>query len=81
MTTVQQKIFPTGSRLPTEYFTGNAYLTMLLKNDKNNEFSIGCVTFEPGARTNWHIHPKGQVLIFIEGAPVSEEDYTGVNAN
>lgn len=28
---------------------------------------MGCVTFEPGARTNWHRHPKGQVLIVTAG--------------
>jgi quercetin dioxygenase-like cupin family protein len=28
---------------------------------------MGSVTFEPGARTNWHTHPKGQVLIVTEG--------------
>ncbi len=38
------------------------------------------VTFEPGARTNWHTHPLGQVLIVTaglgraqrEGGPVEE---------
>jgi quercetin dioxygenase-like cupin family protein len=25
------------------------------------------VTFEPGARTHWHTHPLGQVLIVTEG--------------
>lgn len=68
-----QNIFPTGNKVPPAYFTGNAYLTMLLQNDKNNEFSIGNVTFEPGARTNWHTHPKGQVLIVIEGEGFYQE--------
>lgn len=45
----------------------NAFLYPLVSKDKNNEFSAGSVTFEPGARTNWHTHPKGQVLIVIEG--------------
>jgi len=38
------------------------------------------VTFEPGARTNWHTHPLGQTLVVIsgvgrfqrEGGPVEE---------
>ena len=25
------------------------------------------VTFEPGARTNWHTHPLGQTLIVLSG--------------
>lgn len=60
-------IFPKGEKLPNDWFTGNAYLYPLLSKDKNNEFALGCVTFEPGARTNWHTHPKGQVLIVVEG--------------
>ena len=35
--------------------------------DKNNDFSTGNVKFESGTRTVWHTHPKGQVLIVIEG--------------
>jgi quercetin dioxygenase-like cupin family protein len=60
-------IFPRGEKLSNEYFTGNAYLHPLLAKDKNNEFALGSVTFEPGARTHWHTHPKGQVLIATEG--------------
>jgi quercetin dioxygenase-like cupin family protein len=26
------------------------------------------VTFEPGARTDWHRHPGGQVLFIVDGA-------------
>ena len=61
------EIFPKGQQLPKEWFSGNAFLTLLVAKDKNNEFSAGCVTFEPNARTAWHTHPKGQVLIVIEG--------------
>ena len=61
------EIFPKGKPLPNEWFVGNAFLTTLVTNDKNNEFSAGAVTFEPNARTNWHTHPKGQVLIVIDG--------------
>jgi quercetin dioxygenase-like cupin family protein len=61
------QIFPKGEQLPKEWFSGNAFITPLVAKDKNNEFSAGAVTFEPQARTNWHTHPKGQVLIVIEG--------------
>jgi len=60
-------IFPKGEPLPASYFTGNAFVFTLVSRDKNNEFALGSVTFEPGARTNWHTHPKGQVLIATEG--------------
>lgn len=60
-------LFPKGDKLPDSYFTGNAFLTPLLAKDKNNDFAMGSVTFESGARTNWHTHPRGQVLIVTEG--------------
>ncbi len=60
-------IFAKGEKLSNEWFTGNAFLKPLVSKDKNNDFAVGCVTFEPAARTIWHTHPKGQVLIVIEG--------------
>jgi quercetin dioxygenase-like cupin family protein len=60
-------LFPKGEKQPDNYFTGNAYLHVLLPKDKNNDFALGSVTFEPGARTVWHTHPRGQVLIVTEG--------------
>lgn len=69
----QDSIFPKGQKLPTDWFTGDAFLTPLVAKDKNNEFSSGAVTFEPGARTHWHTHPKGQVLIVIEGTGYYQE--------
>ncbi|QLC64810.1 cupin domain-containing protein [Flavobacterium sp. LPB0248] len=66
-------IFPKGDKLSNDWFTGNAFLTPLLAKDKNNEFAMGSVTFEKGARTNWHTHPKGQVLIVTEGEGFYQE--------
>ena len=60
-------IFPKGTKLPNEWFTGNAFLFPMAAKDKNNDFSAGNVTFDKGARTVWHMHPKGQVLIVLEG--------------
>jgi len=66
-------LFPKGNPLPESYFVGNAFLTPLIAKDKNNDFAMGSVTFEPGARTNWHTHPRGQVLIVTEGAGFYQE--------
>ena len=71
--TYQTSIFPKGNKLSNEWFTGEAFLTPLVAKDNNNNFSAGAVTFEPGARTNWHTHPKGQVLIVIEGQGYYQE--------
>lgn len=32
-----------------------------------SRFTTALVTFEPGARTNWHTHPLGQLLIVTTG--------------
>jgi len=66
-------IFPKGEKLSNEWFSGNAFLHPLLAKDKNNDFALGSVTFEPGARTVWHTHPKGQVLIVTEGEGFYQE--------
>ena len=67
-------LFPKGEKLSNEWFTGNAFLQPLLAKDKNNEFALGSVTFEPGARTNWHTHPRGQVLVVTEGEGFYQEE-------
>lgn len=66
-------LFSKGEKLTNGYFTGDAYLQLLLAKDKNNDFVIGSVTFESVARTNWHTHPKGQILIVTEGAGLYQE--------
>src|SRR6187402_2830273 len=66
-------LFPRGDELSNDWFTGAAYLKPLVAKDKNNDFSLGSVTFEPGARTIWHTHPKGQVLIVTEGEGFYQE--------
>lgn len=67
METTNNEIFPIGDTAPKDWFTGEAFIHPLLAKDKNNDFALGSVTFEPGARTIWHTHPKGQVLIVTEG--------------
>lgn len=66
-------LFPKGEKLSNEWFSGNAYLHPMLGRDKNNDFALGSVTFEAGARTHWHTHPKGQVLIITEGEGFYQE--------
>ncbi|MEO6548062.1 MAG: cupin domain-containing protein [Ferruginibacter sp.] len=66
-------LFPKGNKLPGDWFSGSAFLHPLLARDKNNEFSLGSVTFEAGARTHWHTHPKGQVLIVTAGEGFYQE--------
>lgn len=66
-------IFEPGEKLTNGYFTGDTYLRILLERNKNNDFIIGNVTFGAGSRTNWHTHPKGQVLIILNGTGYYQE--------
>ena len=50
-----------------KFFTGQSYLTMLSENDKTFNAPIGNVTFEQKARTFWHKHSGGQILLVISG--------------
>lgn len=60
-------IFPKGELGPAENFTGNAWAAALVDNDSIYNTLVGNVFFEPGARSNWHIHPAGQILIITDG--------------
>ena len=52
---------------PAENFTGAARVEMLFETLSPLHASAGSVTFEPGARTAWHSHPAGQILIVTAG--------------
>jgi 4-carboxymuconolactone decarboxylase len=52
---------------PAQNFTGTARVEMLFEAVDPSDASAGTVTFEPGARTAWHSHPRGQVLIVTAG--------------
>jgi quercetin dioxygenase-like cupin family protein len=52
---------------PAEYFTGNVRIDPLFEAADPARALGVCVTFEPGARTAWHTHPLGQILIVTAG--------------
>jgi quercetin dioxygenase-like cupin family protein len=52
---------------PAEYFTGSVRVDPLFQAPDPGRVTGGLVTFEPGARSNWHTHPCGQTLIVISG--------------
>ena len=62
-----QVIFLKGEKGAAENFTGNAWATSLVGNDSIYNTLVGNVYFEPGARSNWHTHPSGQILIITDG--------------
>ena len=65
---------------PAGYFTGIVRIDPLFPVTAPARAAGNAVTFEPGARTAWHTHPLGQVLIVTagcgraqrEGGPIEE---------
>jgi len=52
---------------PAENFTGSVRVDPLFQANAPARASGSFVTFEPGARTAWHTHPLGQILIVTAG--------------
>ena len=67
------RIFPKGVMIKNDYFSGIAWLQMLVNANENHDISIANVVFEPGVRNNWHSHPSGQILICIKGKGYYQE--------
>lgn len=53
-------VFPKGDKITNNNFTGTAYLQPMIAADSLNPTAVGNVTFEPGARSSWHLHPAGK---------------------
>ena len=54
-------------RGPGASFTGNVRIDPLFEAGDPARVLVARVTFEPGARTAWHTHPLGQILIVTAG--------------
>ena len=50
-----------------EWFTGAVRIDPLFQAPMPARAAGAMVTFEPGARTAWHMHPLGQTLIVTAG--------------
>ncbi|MCX8531194.1 cupin domain-containing protein [Chryseobacterium luquanense] len=68
-----KELFPKGEKITNNNFTGTAYLKMLINADSLNTTTIGNVSFEPKGRTNWHLHPGGQILLVTDGIGYYQE--------
>lgn len=55
------------SRKQTNTFTGDVRSDPLISSSDGSQFTSSYVTFEPGARSFWHVHPAGQHLIVVFG--------------
>ncbi|NII28388.1 cupin domain-containing protein [Pseudoflavitalea sp. X16] len=66
-------VFPKGEKVTNNNFTGQVWVNYLLATDTVHNVNIGSVTFEPGARTNWHYHKGGQILLVTGGRGLYQE--------
>lgn len=65
--TTEHLIFPKGELAAATNFTGKAYNFGLIPSDSTYNTLVGNIYFEARARSNWHTHPGGQILIIIDG--------------
>lgn len=54
-------------RGPADHFTGAVRVDPMFPATTPSRMTGGHVTFEPGARSAWHTHPVGQVLVVTSG--------------
>lgn len=52
---------------PAQWFTGTGWIDAIAAPDGTSHLQIDSVHFAPGARTVWHRHPMGQVLVITHG--------------
>lgn len=66
-----QELFAAGTQKsvagPENLFTGEVQVDMLFPSNETAHYSGAYVTFQPGARTNWHLHPAGQHMVVTSG--------------
>jgi 4-carboxymuconolactone decarboxylase len=69
--TMKMEIMPKGTQKsfkgPEDWFTGDVRVDMLFPSNEVAHYSGAYVTFQPGARTAWHLHPAGQHMIVTSG--------------
>ena len=59
---------------PADWFTGKVRIERLFDLPEPARGTASLVTFDPGARTNWHTHPFGQTVIVISGLGWAQRD-------
>ncbi|PZU91461.1 MAG: cupin domain-containing protein [Chelatococcus sp.] len=53
---------------PADWFTGAVRIDAPFQGTAPARIGGATVTFEPGARTAWHTHPLGQMIIVVSGS-------------
>ena len=65
---------PSSRKGSAEWFTGSVRIDTLFQANHPGRTSVFDVTFEPRARTAWHTHPLGQILVVTAGCGRVQRD-------
>ncbi len=63
-------------RGPEKWFTGNVWMDVTSVPQPGA--GLFRVLFEPGARTNWHMHPESQILYIVTGMGRVQKEGEGI---
>ena len=63
--------FPLGNPANPDWFTGEVHQASL---EEPTELQAAHVTFAAGARTNWHTHQVGQLIVVVDGEGIYQEE-------
>ncbi|WP_084191036.1 (R)-mandelonitrile lyase [Methylomarinum vadi] len=70
-----QTLYQAGSQKsfkgPEAYFTGEVRVDIIFPGNETAHYSGAYVTFQPGARTAWHLHPAGQHMVVTSGVALT----------
>jgi len=61
-------------RMPAEVASAPFWAEMLLESAVDGENNAMRATMDPGTRTNWHTHPRGQFLYVLSGVGVVQRE-------
>ena len=68
---ITRNTLETGAGQP-DWFTGSVYIDNVAAVTDEWRVGAACVHFAPGARTAWHVHPRGQTIWVTEGVGVCQ---------
>ena len=69
-----ETMFPRGGQYTAEGYTGTVYRNLLVEHESVfNCPEVYNYTFEPGARTAWHSHAGGQLILGTDGTGYYQE--------
>lgn len=70
---VKADVSPKANRGSAANFSGTVWVTTLVGPNPETDCIASTVSFEPKARTFWHTHPNGQLLVVTKGTGYYQE--------